>query len=52
MNIPMVDLKGQYESLRHEIDDAILQSLSETRFILGPIAAKTCALSFSDGGGR
>jgi dTDP-4-amino-4,6-dideoxygalactose transaminase len=36
MNIPMVDLKGQYESLRHEIDDAILQSLSETRFILGP----------------
>ena len=32
----MVDLKGQYESLRHEIDDAILQSLSETRFILGP----------------
>ena len=36
MNIPMVDLKGQYESLRHEIDDAILQSLSETRYILGP----------------
>jgi dTDP-4-amino-4,6-dideoxygalactose transaminase len=32
----MVDLKGQYESLRHEIDDAILQSLSETRYILGP----------------
>jgi len=36
MNIPMVDLKGQYESLRHEIDDAILQSLAETRYILGP----------------
>jgi dTDP-4-amino-4,6-dideoxygalactose transaminase len=32
----MVDLKGQYESLRHEIDDAILQSLAETRYILGP----------------
>ena len=32
----MVDLKVQYESLRHEIDDAILKSLSETRFILGP----------------
>ena len=36
MNIPMVDLKGQYESLRNEIDGAILQSLAETRYILGP----------------
>ena len=36
MNIPMVDLKGQYESLKPEIDSAILQALSETRFILGP----------------
>ena len=36
MNIPMVDLKGQYESLKAEIDSAILQALSETRFILGP----------------
>ena len=36
MNIPMVDLKGQYESLKSEIDDAVLQALGETRFILGP----------------
>ena len=36
MNIPMVDLKGQYESLKNEIDSAMLQALSETRFILGP----------------
>ena len=36
MNIPMVDLKGQYESLRPEIDRAILQALAETRYILGP----------------
>lgn len=36
MNIPMVDLKGQYQSLQSEIDSAILQALSETRFILGP----------------
>ncbi len=36
MNIPMVDLKGQYESLKQEIDAALLQALSETRFILGP----------------
>lgn len=36
MNIPMVDLKGQYENLKTEIDGAILQALGETRFILGP----------------
>lgn len=36
MNIPMVDLKGQYLSLKQEIDAAILEALSETRFILGP----------------
>lgn len=36
MNIPMVDLKGQYETLKHEIEPAILQALAETRFILGP----------------
>lgn len=36
MKIPMVDLKGQYESLKEEIDDAMLKALGETRFILGP----------------
>ncbi len=36
MQIPMVDLKGQYESLKDEIDSAMLQALGETRFILGP----------------
>ena len=36
MQIPMVDLKGQYESLKSEIDAAMLQALGETRFILGP----------------
>jgi len=36
MNIPMVDLKGQYQALKQEIDSGILQALSETRFILGP----------------
>ncbi len=36
MQIPMVDLKGQYESLKAEIDSAMLQALGETRFILGP----------------
>ena len=36
MTIPMVDLKGQYENLKSEIDPALLQALSESHFILGP----------------
>ena len=36
MNIPMVDLKSQYEDLKSEIDPALLQALSESCFILGP----------------
>ena len=32
----MVDLKGQYQSLKSEIDPALLKALSEARFILGP----------------
>jgi len=36
MNIPMVDLKGQYLTLKSEIDAAIIEALGETRFILGP----------------
>jgi dTDP-4-amino-4,6-dideoxygalactose transaminase len=36
MKIPMVDLKGQYETLKSEIEPAMLHALSETRFILGP----------------
>jgi len=36
MNIPMVDLKLQYENLKTEIDSALLHALSESRFILGP----------------
>ena len=36
MKIPMVDLKGQYQTLKAEIDDALLDALAETRFILGP----------------
>ena len=36
MNIPMVDLKGQYLALKDEIDSALLEGLSATQFILGP----------------
>lgn len=34
--IPMVDLKQQYEELRVEIDAALSDVLTHTRFILGP----------------
>ncbi|MFO8156001.1 MAG: aminotransferase class I/II-fold pyridoxal phosphate-dependent enzyme, partial [Thiohalospira sp.] len=34
--IPMVDLRGQYESLREEIEPAILEALGATQYILGP----------------
>ncbi len=36
MNIPMVDLRSQYENLKSEIDPALLHALSESNFILGP----------------
>ena len=34
--IPMVDLKTQYHNLKDEIDQAILEALGNTQFILGP----------------
>ncbi|WP_127477314.1 DegT/DnrJ/EryC1/StrS family aminotransferase [Sulfurivermis fontis] len=34
--IPMVDLKGQYQTLKAEIDSGIRQALEATQFILGP----------------
>lgn len=34
--IPMVDLKGQYLSLKDEIDTNLLEALEKTQFILGP----------------
>lgn len=36
MNIPIVDLKGQYRALKQEIDTALIDALSATQFILGP----------------
>jgi dTDP-4-amino-4,6-dideoxygalactose transaminase len=39
MNIPMVDLKGQYESLREEIERGFRQVLETTQFIMGPNGA-------------
>lgn len=36
MNIPLVDLKAQYDSLKGEIDAAIHRVVQEGQFILGP----------------
>ena len=36
MNIPFVDLKAQYQTLRPEMDTAIQAVLEQTAFILGP----------------
>ena len=34
--IPMVDLKGQYQTLKDEIDQGFQETLTNTSFILGP----------------
>ncbi|MGB1217017.1 MAG: DegT/DnrJ/EryC1/StrS family aminotransferase, partial [Saprospiraceae bacterium] len=34
-NIPMVDLKGQYQKIKEEIDKEVLETIASTRFIGG-----------------
>ncbi|MBS1125792.1 MAG: hypothetical protein H6Q98_730, partial [Nitrospirae bacterium] len=36
MSVPMVDLKIQYESMKDEINSAVLGVIQSTAFILGP----------------
>jgi dTDP-4-amino-4,6-dideoxygalactose transaminase len=36
MSVPMVDLKIQYESIKDEINNAVLSVIQSTHFILGP----------------
>jgi dTDP-4-amino-4,6-dideoxygalactose transaminase len=36
MHIEMVDLKGQYKKIKHEIDQAIISCIESTSFINGP----------------
>ncbi|MGB7063196.1 MAG: DegT/DnrJ/EryC1/StrS family aminotransferase [Candidatus Zixiibacteriota bacterium] len=36
MNVPFLDLKRQYASIKEELDQAVFSVLSHTRFILGP----------------
>ena len=38
MNIQLVDLKAQYESIKPEIDAAMAQVIAKTAFIGGPFA--------------
>jgi dTDP-4-amino-4,6-dideoxygalactose transaminase len=38
MNIPLVDLKAQYDSIKPEIDAAMAQVIAKTAFIGGPFA--------------
>ncbi|MCP5061630.1 MAG: DegT/DnrJ/EryC1/StrS family aminotransferase [Ignavibacteriae bacterium] len=36
MNVPLLDLKAQYQSLKSELDEAILKTAESQYFILGP----------------
>jgi len=47
MNIPFVDLKKQYESIKDEINAAMAEVISKTAFIGGPYA-KTFESNFAD----
>src|SRR6185295_12662184 len=40
MQVPLLDLKGQYAPLRAEIEQAIAQVCNEQRFVLGPKVAE------------
>jgi dTDP-4-amino-4,6-dideoxygalactose transaminase len=39
MRVPFVDLKAQYQSIKAEIDEAVLRVMSETAFVAGRYAA-------------
>lgn len=36
MNIPMVDLKGQYQAIKDEVEAGIQETIEKTSFIMGP----------------
>jgi len=40
MNVPLLDLKAQYKTLKKELDDAIIKTAESQYFILGPEVAK------------
>ncbi|TFH15486.1 MAG: transcriptional regulator, partial [Lentisphaerales bacterium] len=37
MNVPLLDLKAQYTSIKSEIDEAVAAVFESQRFILGPV---------------
>ncbi|MFC2078144.1 DegT/DnrJ/EryC1/StrS family aminotransferase [Candidatus Bipolaricaulota bacterium] len=36
MNVPVLDLRRQYEAIREEIDAAVLEVIGSTKYVLGP----------------
>lgn len=36
MQVPLLDLKRQYRSIKNELDQAVLSVLADTKFIMGP----------------
>ena len=59
MNIPFVDLKSQYQSIKKEVDSAIADVIANTAFIGGPFAkafendfAKFCSVKYCVGVGN
>jgi dTDP-4-amino-4,6-dideoxygalactose transaminase len=40
MNIPLIDLKAQYESLKKELDGAVVDVMASGQFVLGPKVAE------------
>lgn len=46
MNVPFLDLKAQYATIREEIADALQEVLDNTSFAGGPPVAEKCAREF------
>ena len=40
MNVPLLDLKAQYKTLKNELDEALIRTAESQYFILGPEVAK------------
>lgn len=40
MKVPLLDLKAQYDSIREEVEEAVLRVCASQRFILGPEVAE------------
>ncbi len=47
MNVPLLDLKAQYQSIRNEIEPAIKEVVESQHFIMGP-QIKTCEAAIAE----